>query len=80
VLSGLARKIAPDTFEYVGQKKTYHSLVEWAKDYVPADLKPAPKSHYLPGSWIFEFGGRRARQLEETPESIGVRVCEMVAQ
>jgi hypothetical protein len=34
---------------------------------------------FLDGSWIFELAGKRERQLEETPESIGMRVTQATA-
>lgn len=76
MLSGLARQTGPQEFAYTGQAKTYHSFVDFARDYTPPALEPALLRKFLPGSFIFELKGKRKRELLETPEACELRLAK----
>lgn len=75
LLSGLAKQTGPQEFIYLGQVRTLHSFAELSTLHITAE--PKNLRRFLAGSFIWEHAGKRKRELMETPESIGMRVCEM---
>lgn len=75
VLSGLVKEISPLKYAYTGQQHTFHTFSDLSK--LQLSHNEPPKRRFLSGSFIWEHAGKRRRELMETPESIGVRVCQM---
>lgn len=76
VLSGLARKIDSRTFEYTGQQKTFHSFVDWAKEY--AGLPAASKRRFLEGQFVIEHKDKRRREWLETAEECALQLPKRI--
>lgn len=69
------REGTKNQYDWIGPTQSLYALSDLGRLSVGMDISTLRR--FLDGSWIFELAGKRQRQLEETPESIGVRMCEM---
>lgn len=73
LVSGRIRALDSYRFAFTGQKQTFRSFADLAP--LKPQFQPAePFRRYLPGTFIFEFGDKRSRELMETAEGMAIRL------
>jgi hypothetical protein len=73
LLLGRVRALDSFRFAYIQPKQTFHSFSQLAA--IKPQFQPIqPFKRYLPGTFVFEFGEKRSRELMETAEGMAIRL------